>query len=63
MTEEKGHDQHLAALIQELESLRQNLPAHSLKPSLLIRIEELEEQIESLQRQDSGQAGEGNVPA
>ncbi len=62
MTDEKDPKGHLAALIQELKSLKQNLPAHSLKPSLLIRIEELEEQIESIQRQDLNQANKSNIP-
>ncbi len=45
--------QRLAELILELETLKQSLPAHSLKPAMLIRIEELEEQIESLQSRGS----------
>ena len=42
--------QRIAALTEELESLKRSLPAHSLKPAMLIRIEELEEEIESLKR-------------
>jgi hypothetical protein len=42
--------QRIAALTEELENLKRSLPAHSLKPPMLIRIEELEEQIEALQR-------------
>jgi hypothetical protein len=42
----------VAALTEELEALKRSLPAHSLKPAMLIRIEELEEQIEALQRGD-----------
>jgi hypothetical protein len=38
----------VAALTEELEALKRSLPAHSLKPAMLIRIEELEEQIEAL---------------
>ena len=39
----------IAALTLELENLKRSLPAHSLKPAMLIRIEELEEEIELLQ--------------
>jgi len=38
----------IAALTEELQALKRSLPAHSPKPTLLIRIEELEEQIEAL---------------
>ena len=44
--------QRIGALTEELENLKRSLPAHSLKPALLIRIEELEEQIEALQHAD-----------
>ncbi len=43
--------QRLAVLTEELENLKRSLPAHSLKPAMLIRIEELEEEIELLKRQ------------
>jgi len=39
-------------LAEELKALRRSLPAHSLKPALLIHIEEMEEQIEALQHAD-----------
>jgi len=48
--EERAH--RIGALTEELENLKRSLPAHSLKPALLIRIEELEEQIEALRRAD-----------
>jgi uncharacterized small protein (DUF1192 family) len=41
-------EQRIATLTQELENLKRSLPAHSLKPAMLIRIEELEEEIELL---------------
>ena len=47
MTDEEP-SRRVAALTEELESLKRSLPAHSLKPAMLIRIEELEEQIEAL---------------
>ncbi len=50
MTEEQSR--RIAALTEELENLTRSLPAHSLKPAMLIRIEELEEQIEALQREN-----------
>ncbi len=43
--------QRIAALTGELEDLKRSLPAHSLKPAMLIRIEELEEEIENLKRE------------
>jgi chromosome segregation ATPase len=43
----------IAALIEELDNLKRSLPAHSIKPAMLIRIEELEEEIESLKRETS----------
>ena len=48
--------QRIAALTQELENLKRSLPAHSLKPAMLIRIEELEEEIELLKRETSKEA-------
>ncbi len=45
--------ERLADLRQELETLKASLPAHSLKPSMLIRIEELEDEIEALGREMS----------
>jgi len=48
--EERAH--RIGALTEELENLKRSLPAHSLKPAMLIHIEELEEQIEALQHAD-----------
>ena len=48
--------QRITALTRELENLKNSLPAHSLKPAMLIRIEELEEEIESLKRETSKEA-------
>ena len=44
--------QRLVALAKELDNLKRSLPAHSLKPAMLIRIEELEDEIETLKRED-----------
>jgi hypothetical protein len=44
-------EQRIAKLTEELENLKCSLPAHSVKPAMLLRIEELEEEIESLKRQ------------
>ncbi len=52
MTDEE-RQQRIVALTEELENLKHSLPAHSLKPTMLIRIEELEEEIESLKRETS----------
>ncbi len=40
----------LAALERELEQLKQQLPRHSISPSILARIDELEEQIAALKK-------------
>ncbi len=48
--------QRIAALSEELENLKRSLPAHSLKPAMLIRIEELEEEIETLEEEIKRQA-------
>ncbi len=40
----------LAALERELEQLKQQLPRHSISPSILARIDELEEQIDALKK-------------
>ena len=52
MRETTDREQHLAALIEELDNLKRSLPAHSLKPAMLIRIEELEEQIAALEQEE-----------
>ena len=44
-------EQRVAKLTEELENLKRSLPAHSVKPTMLLRIEELEEEIEALKRQ------------
>jgi hypothetical protein len=51
MREMTDKEKRLAALTEELENLKRSLPAHSLKPSMLIRIEELEEEIENVKRE------------
>lgn len=40
----------LAALERELAQLKQQLPRHSVSPTLLVRIEELEEEIAARQK-------------
>jgi hypothetical protein len=50
------------ALIQQIEQLRANMPAHSVAPTMLMRLEELEEQLARLQtgRADLDSAGRVN---
>ena len=50
-TEHLEREQRIAKLTEELENLKRSLPAHSVKPAMLLRIEELEEEIEALKRQ------------
>ncbi len=40
--------QQVAQLEREINELKSSLPAHSTPPSLLIRLEELEEELEKL---------------
>ena len=47
----------LAELERELEQLKQQLPRHSISPSLLARIDELEEQIAALKEAAKGSTG------
>jgi polyhydroxyalkanoate synthesis regulator phasin len=50
----------LAALERELEQLKQQLPRHSISPSIQARIDELEEQIDALKnaaREDTAKNG------
>lgn len=46
--------QEISELIEEkkkrLEELKKNLPAHSVKPSMLMEIEDLEMEIEELEK-------------
>ena len=47
-------ERELAKLRAELADLKASIPAHSPKVSMMLRIEELEEQIERLERQVQG---------
>jgi phosphoribosylanthranilate isomerase len=46
----EGESARLASARSELEELENALPAHSVKPSHMLRIEELEEEVDSLER-------------
>ncbi len=45
----------LAALEKELEQLKRQLPAHSISPSILARIDDLEEEIARLTQSENVQ--------
>ncbi len=47
----------LVALERELEQLKQQLPRHSISPSIQARIDELEEQIDALKKQQVTSGG------
>ncbi len=49
----------LAALRAELAERRRSLPAHSIRPNQLLRIEALEEEIAALEAQQAGTGDEG----
>ena len=38
----------------EMDEIRTSIPAHSLPPSVLLRLEELEEQLESILEKEEG---------
>ena len=38
----------------EMDEIRASIPAHSLPPSVLLRLEELEEQLESILEKEEG---------
>jgi hypothetical protein len=44
-------DQRIQALKQAIHELESSLPAHSTPPSMLIRLEELEDELARLQKQ------------
>ena len=46
-----GAAPRIAALKQAIAELAASLPAHSIPPSMLIRLEELEEELARLQRE------------
>lgn len=63
MDETDAIDERIRELTLRLDELRRNLPAHSVRPEMLIAIEETEEEIEDLrekqrelkrEREDSG---------
>jgi len=43
--------QRIQVLENEIAQLRSQLPAHSVKPEMIIRIEELEEELEQLKKE------------
>jgi hypothetical protein len=50
-------DQRIQALRQAIHELESSLPAHSIPPSMLIRLEELEDELARIQKQaDSSRA-------
>jgi hypothetical protein len=49
--EQENPERELAKLRAELVHLKASIPAHSMKVSLMLRIEELEEEIERIERQ------------
>jgi DNA repair exonuclease SbcCD ATPase subunit len=58
-------DQRIAELTMRLRELRRSLPAHSVKPEMLMTIEEIEEEIEDLRekRRELGQERDGSAEA
>lgn len=54
MTSEEGLEERLAELRARLEELRRNAPAHSSSIHHMVQMEELEEEIELLERRLAG---------
>lgn len=52
--DQEEQERELAKLRAELASLEASFPAYSIKPSLMLKIEDIEEQIERIERQVHG---------
>jgi len=48
---QEEHNRRIEALKQAIRELEASLPAHSIPPSMLIRLEELEDELTRLQQQ------------
>jgi hypothetical protein len=48
---QQQHDQRIRELKQAIHELESSLPAHSIPPSMLIRLEDLEDELARLERQ------------
>ncbi len=51
--EQEAASQHLKELKAELAELKASIPVHSMKPAMMQRIEDLEEEVKALE-QDAG---------
>ena len=47
-------DRSIEEIKAEIDEIRASLPAHSIPPSVLIRLEELEEQLETMLGKEEG---------
>jgi len=54
-------DERIAALEAELVALRSQLPAHSVPPGMLMRIDELEDELARLRQLGSEDVAEGEL--
>lgn len=52
MKDENRHVERIGELEKEIADLKRRWPAHSVKPAMIIRLEELEEELERLKRED-----------
>ena len=48
----KDKETRIVELERELAQLKSQLPAHSVKPEMIIKIEELEEELEKLKKEE-----------
>jgi len=52
MSGENRHIERLKELEEQIADLKRRMPAHSVKPVMIIRLEELEEELERLKKED-----------
>jgi len=57
--DEQSMDEQIKALEAELTALRKQLPAHSVPPGMLMRIDELEDELARLRQLGSENAAKG----
>ncbi|MCL2337432.1 MAG: histidine kinase [Firmicutes bacterium] len=50
MRDENRHGQKIRDLEEQIADLKRRLPAHSVKPAMILRLEELEEELEQLKQ-------------
>ncbi len=50
MKDQNRHAEKIRELEEQIADLKRRLPAHSVKPAMIIRLEELEEELDRLKK-------------